>query len=251
MTSNELIRAFQTEIHQKDRPPQVETKDILYFLNRAQENFIKDKFAGKRTSTQGFEESQDLIDDLRVFYRQDCETETIYAGESAGVEGVESDETFLPSDYLHLVSARAGLHVSTDFKNGRREDFTWETTRATYEGTDYSKRIAAPSQSYDEKTVPLKMTQGQRLYSMATDPFHEPVHHRPLFDLNNDRINVYTTSEFIVDRIIINYIRSPKTITIEGTGQTSELPDDLHRELVNRAVRLFLQKRPQRSPSDE
>ena len=251
MDVHELIRAFQTEIHQKDRVPQVETKDILYFLNRAQENFVKDKFAGKRTSVQGFEQSQDLIDDLRVFYRQDCETETIYGGVEAAVKGIESDETFLPSDYLHLVSARGVLHVSTDFKNGRREDFTWDITTATYDGTDYDKRIAAPSQSYDEKTVPLKMVQNQRLYSMALDPFQEPVHHRPLSDLNNDRINVYTTSEFIVDRIIINYIRSPKTITIEGTGQTSELPDDLHRELVNRAVRLFLQKRPQRSPSDE
>jgi hypothetical protein len=245
MDATELVESFQREIHQEDNVPRVDTGDIVYFLNKAQENFVKDKFAGKRSSRDGFEESQDLIDDLRTLYRKDCVTQTIYGGESAHARNAEVDQAFLPSDYVHLVSARARVHVSTDIgPTGDREEFTWQLVQADYKGDTYQKRTASPSQTYDVKTVPVAMKQSQRIYGMLASPFHSPTHSRPLSDLNNDRINVYTNTAFIVDAVLINYIRSPQSITLDGEGQTSELPEELHREIVTRAVRLFLQTRP-------
>lgn len=248
----ELVKSFQREIHQGDNVPRVDTGDIVYFLNKAQENFIKDKFAGKKTTREGFQESQDLIDDLRTFYKKDCLTETVYAGPSAHAGDTKVDQTFLPEDYLHLVETRAKVQVSTDFnKYGKRTDFDWRINPAMYKDKRYNKRVARSGQSYEEKIVPTNTVQSQRVYGMLSSPFRAPRPNRPLSDLNNNRVSVYTSSKFIVDTIIINYIRSPKSITIKGSGQTSELPEEFHRELVDRAVRLFLEKRPQRSPSSQ
>lgn len=251
MDATQFVKSFQREIHQEDDVPRVDTGDILYFLNKAQENFVKDKFAGKRTSRDGFEESQDLIDDLRTLYEKDCETQTIYGGESSHSSGAWVDQSLLPTDYLHLVNARARIHVSDEFRQGARTDFDWTTTTADYDGTTYNKRVASAGQTYKSKVVPVAMKQSQRIYGLLVSPFHSPTHNRPLSDLNNDRLNVYTNSEFIVDSVLMNYIRIPQEITLDNGGQTSELPEDLHREIVTRAVRLFLQTRPQPSTSSQ
>lgn len=251
MNATQFVKSFQREIHQEDDVPRVDTGDVLYFLNKAQENFVKDKFAGKRTSRDGFEESQDLIDDLRTLYEKDCETETIYAGPSSHSRGAWVDQSFLPTDYLHLISVRARVHISDEFSMGERTDFDWDTITATYDGTDYNKRTAAAGQTYEEEVVPVAMKQSQRIYGLLVSPFHSPTHNRPLSDLNNNRLNVYTNSEFIVDSVLMNYIRIPQEITLDDGGQTSELPEELHREIVTRAVRLFLQTRPQPSTSSQ
>lgn len=247
MTTQELIQAFQSELHQRDRGPIADTDDILYFLNKAQENFLKDKFAGSRTSALGFEQSQDLTDDLRVFFEKDCLTQALYAGSNARWEDIDVDWAPLPADYLHLVSARAKTHVSDSFNGTRREDFSWDTQTATYDGEEYPKRVASPSQTYDEKVVTLRFAQSDDMFRKLDDPFHTTIHNSPLCDLNNDRVNVYTNSTFITEAVVMNYIRAPKEITLDGVPQSSELPEALHREIVERAVRLFLQFSPRTS----
>lgn len=249
MTSTELVRAFQSELHQRDRDPIGDTDDLLHFLNKAQENFVKDKFAGSRSSALGFEQSQDLVDDLRVFFEKDCLTQTLYAGGSARWKNIEVDWAPLPGDYLHFVSARARVHVSDKFEMfGEREDFTWDLQEATYDGATHPKRVASASQSFSEEIVTLRFSQSDDIFRRLEDPFHKPNHNSPLCDLNNDRVNVYTSGEFIADAVVMNYIRAPREISLEGPApQTSELPEALHRELVDRAVRLFLQFSPRPS----
>jgi hypothetical protein len=247
MTAKELIQAFQSELHQRDRGPIADTDDILHFLTKAQENFVKDKFAGNRTSALGFEQSQDVTDDLRVFFEKDCLTQTMYAGSNARWENIEVDWAPLPADYLHLVSARARTQVSDSFTGINRDSFVWDFQEATYEEDTYSKRVANASQSFETKVATLRFSQSDDVFRKLDDPFHTTIHNSPLCDLNNDRLNVYTNSTFITEAIVMNYIRAPKEITLDGVPQTSELPEALHREIVERAVRLFLQFSPRSS----
>lgn len=251
MTAEELFRAFNSELHQRDSTLVADSDDIRYFLNKAQDQFVLNRFAGERITAEGFEQSQDLRDDLRVFFKKDCRTEAIYGLEDARVYDIEADSVFLPSDYLHLVSPRAEVLVSTSITSkGEREDLSWKIGTGTFDGTDYDKRIPESGESYDRKVVPARVTQSQSVYAELDDPFHTTVHEGPVCDLNKDRLNLYTDGKFIVDAVQFNYIRQPIEICLEdknGDPNTSELPDALHQELVDLAVRLFLQYNTQSS----
>jgi len=251
MTAEEMVRGFQSELHQRDGPQIADSDDILYFLNKAQDNFLLDKFSGKRSSAEGFEQSQDLIDDLRVFYKKDCRTKTIYGLEEAQVFDFEVDTVFLPSDYMHLVTPRAEILVSDSITSkGEREDLSWKIGTGTFDGTDYDKRVPESGETFDREVVPARLTQSQSVYEELNDPFHTTAYNAPLCDLNKDRLNVYTAPEFIVDAVVFNYIRQPIEICLEdgqGGSNTSELPEALHQEIVERAVMLFLRNYPQSS----
>lgn len=251
MTAEELIRGFQSELHQKDGPQITDSDDILYFLNKAQDNFILDKFSGKRSSAEGFEQSQDLIDDLRNVYRKDISINAIYALTNASIHGIEVDSIFLPSDYMHLVTARAVNLVSTEVSGSERENLEWELSTITDgDGNDYSKRVPRSDQAWKEKRAPIRYSQSQSVYELLDDPFHRPSYKTPLCDINNDRLNVYASPHYIVDKVIINYIRQPIEICLDdgsGNSNTSELPEMLHQEIVERAAMLFLRNYPQSS----
>lgn len=253
MTAEEMVRGFQSELHQSDGPQIADSDDILYFLNKAQDNFVLDKFSGKRTTLEGFEQSQDLIDDLRVLFKKDCRTEAIYGLEEAGVYEVEVDTIFLPSDYLHLVSPRAEILLSDSItSNGKRESLSWRNGTGTFDGTDYDKRVPDSGETFDRKTVPARLTQSQSIYRELDDPFHTTSHQAPICDLNKDRLNVYTAPTFIVDAAKFNYVRQPIEICLQdenGDPTPCELPEPLHQEIVERAVQLFLQYTPQ--PSEQ
>lgn len=252
MTTKQLIKAFQSELHQRDRGPVADTDDILHFLTKAQENFVKDSFAGKRTTRDGFEQSQDLIDDLRVFYKKDCVTETVYAGCPARWKDIYVDYSTLPDDYVHLVSARARVKYSTRTTPRGRKPLDWDIVTVTVGETEFQKRVVAGSEQAERMVTTLRLSQSDDVFQRLDDPFHTTIHNSPVCDLNNDRVNVYTSSEFITEAIVLNYIRAPKEITLGETPQTSELPEVLHRELVDRAVRLFVQRFPRSSqPEDE
>lgn len=245
MTAEEMVRGFQSELHQKDGPQIADSDDVIYFLNKAQDKFLLDRFSGKRSSAEGFEQSQDLRDDLRVFFKKDCRTEAIYGLEDASVFNIEADSIFLPSDYMHLVQARAEVLVSDSLTvNGKREELSWKKGTGTFDGTDYDKRIPESGESFDRVVVPIRLTQSHSVYTELDDPFHTTTYQAPLSDLNKDQLNVYTDSVFIIDAVLYNYVRQPIRICLrdsQGNPQTSELPAALHQEIVERAVALFLQ----------
>jgi len=248
VTAKELIEAFQIEVHQQDGPSIRDTDDVLHFLNRAQQNFILDKFAGSGSSILGFEQSQDLIDDLRVFYKKNCRIECIYGGNNAKLKDFEVDLAFLPGDYLHLVEPRADVYKASTFNpKGKRNTLDWDLGSATYDGNTYDKRVAASGEVYDTEIMPLRLTQSMSVYRELLDPFHKSTPNAPICDISEDVLSVYTDNTFIVDAVLFNYIRQPKKITLGNSPQTSELPESLHQEIVNRAVRLFLRYIPKSS----
>lgn len=216
MTPTEMQNSFLTEIKTKDHTV-IGSDDIFYYLNKAQENWIKEKFA------QGFELTQSLTDDLKTFFKKDVSIDASYGGSLAQFGDYEVDYIDLPSDYLHLISQRSRVNYS-------------------FNGISYT--LSGGSRVADGKFKTdiyfNKWVQSDDIYQLLSDPFNTTKHTKPLSDINDQRINIYTNDRFIIDEGIINYIREPKEIDPE-TGQSSELPNIYHKEIVQQAVALYSQ----------
>jgi len=219
MNPIEMHNAFLSEakIPEDRKGSVIESFDVFYYLNKAQEQWILQKFP------QAFEISQDLIDDLRIFYEKDVSIDASYGGTDAKFGKFEVDYIEFPNDYLHLVSQRSQVAynydgISYSLSNGRRE----------------------PDGDYENDIYFNKWTQSDDIYKLLSDPFNTTKHNNPITDINDQRINIYTNDNFLVERGIINYIREPKKID-PNAGQTSELPEIYHREIVQQAVALYSQ----------
>lgn len=216
MTPTEMQNSFLTEIKAKDHTV-IGSDDIFYYLNKAQENWIKEKFA------QGFELTQSLTDDLKTFFKKDVNIDASYGGSLAQFGDYEVDYIDLPSDYLHLISQRSKVNYS-------------------FNGINFNisggSRVA--SGKFKTDIYFNKWVQSDDIYQLLSDPFNTTKHTKPLSDINDQRINIYTNDRFIIDEGIINYIREPKEIDPE-TGQSSELPNIYHKEIVEQAVALYSQ----------
>lgn len=80
-----------------------EQKD--YWLNKAQDRFIKDKLYPQDTNKKGFEESQQRIDQLRTLIKESAELTPVSALTKYTIN--------LPNDYLYLVRHRCTTTDST------------------------------------------------------------------------------------------------------------------------------------------
>jgi len=220
MTPIELHNAFLSEakIPEDRKGSMIESFDVFYYLNKAQEQWILEKFSG------GFELTQDLIDDLRIFYKKDVDIDAFYAGTDAKFGDFEVDYIEFPDDYLHLVSQRSQVAYN-------------------YNGIDYTLDTSGrrePEGQYKSDIYFNKWTQSDDIYRLLSDPFNTTKHDNPITDINDQRINIYTNDNFLIQKGIINYIREPKEIDPE-TDQESELPEIYHREIVQQAVALYSQ----------
>lgn len=228
MTPTEMQNFFLTELKVRDHAT-LGSEDIFYYLNKAQEQWILEKFSG------GFELTQDLIDDLRIFYKKDVEIDAKYGGASARFGNYKVDYIEFPDNYLHLISQRSQVSYS-------------------YDGISYSVDADGkrqPSGNYKSDIYFNKWIQSDDIYKLLSDPFNTTKHNNPITDINDQRINIYTNDNFLIEKGILNYIREPKEID-PNTGQSSELPEIYHKEIVQQAVALYSQfSQPSNSQQQE
>lgn len=204
--------------------------DILYFLNKAQINFVKNNFSGLNERREGFEQSQRVIDELRVFHKKNIEAPTTYAGISKS--GYYIDRANIPSDSMFIISTASNVIYP-------------QGTDAINAGIIGSVRELKPGTNvYKEIIVDNDFSQSDDIYSLLSDPFNTTKKTSPLTDINEDYINVYTDKTFFVDKIFINYIREPQKIIFidkdNGGNKDCELPDFVHTKIVEDAVNLLL-----------
>lgn len=215
MTPIEMQNNFLVEVKARDFGATVDSSDIFYYLNKAQEKWLKEKY------DQGFEVSQALVDDLRVFLKKDVELDAKYAGDSARFKDYYVDYVEFPNDYLHAISYRSKVLYS--FKP------------ITFTVTNGSR---VPNESTKSAIYFNRFSQSDDIYKLLEDPFNSTKHTRPLVDINDRRINIYTNKKFVVDKVYLNYLREPKEISVE-TDQACELPEVFHEEIVEQAVGLY------------
>lgn len=215
MTPIEMQNNFLVELKARDFAATVDSSDIFYYLNKAQDKWIKEKF------DKGFEINQPLVDDLRVFLEKDAELDTQYAGDNASFDNFYVDYVKFPENYLHVVSSRSKVNYS----------FTPLTFTL-----DNGKRVA--NGSTKSAIYYNRYSQSDDIYKLLDDSFNTTKHSTPLVDINGSRMNVYTNEHFIIDKVLLNYIRQPKEISVEN-NQPSELPETFHEEIVEQGVSLY------------
>lgn len=183
--------------------------EVDFWLNRAQERFIKDRvFVSSDVKQLGFAGSQKRLDDIREIVSIN------YIDDTAATPGTESQEYDLPVDYLYLINLRARI---------------------------YKNRCAPADTSGSIFTVPVRLVNNVEVYFLQQDPFSRSQIDTPLATLSENDITVYQSNEsFILEGISLDYIRMPQEIDLQ-LNQTSELADHTHQEIVDMAVKNVLE----------
>jgi hypothetical protein len=183
--------------------------EIDYWLNRAQERFVKDRaFAHSDVKGLGFVANQKRLDDLREILAIN------YTDDVAAQVGADSQQYDLPVDYMFLVNLRARI---------------------------YRNRCQPADTSGPLFTVPVRIVNNMEVYFLQQDPFSRSQIDTPLATLNETDITVFQDNEsFILEGISLDYIRTPQEIDLQ-LNQTSELADHTHQEIVDIAVKNILE----------
>lgn len=207
-------------------------QEIDIYLNRATTLLIKERLEPLSNRLgKGFEQSQKRIDDLRTLVKKNEELDANEGSSNDGIEGIFSDVADFPDDYNYLLNVRFRLYYARegiDFTvtDGKREP-------DGDEGDDYKERLSFGS-----------FYQSDDIYTSLEDPLNTTSPKRPIFDVSENGITVYTDDTFLVDKIIINYLKEPATIEYgvddPEDDVDSDLPETLHEEIVDKAAQLIL-----------
>ncbi len=68
--------------------------------------------------------------------------------------------------------------------------------------------------------------------------YHKPIPTSPIAVMAGNNLFAYNSERFLVNRILVNYIRKPKAISL-SLNQGSELADSVHEEICDLAVQLL------------
>ena len=217
MTPKEMHLSFNNQLHTFDDKSirgQVDADLVEDWLNQAQDQYI--------TRAYNEKEDQQVRDILSPIIVKDNQIDATYGGSTSGIKNIYLDQVDTPNDFRYYLNSRSEVLVNHD-------GITWNVQS--------SSRV--PSNSYDTYIVSNKEYEIDDIYLLLQDPFRGPSYQEPVVDFSETHINVYTNDKFIVDSVILNYIRDPATISIKN-DVSCELHNFTHRDIVREAVRLFL-----------
>lgn len=229
MTVRQMQVEFGIQMNQMGDALVLHTKDILYWLNKSQEKFIIDQFAGKVKNSAGFETSQEITDNLRSLVVPNEELDS--SGYALNVlDSFSMDMAYLPTTYLFTLNIRVKAWINNPLME-------YVTTSGN--------RTPEPNKQKRSRVLISRFVQWVDVWKTLSDPFSTTSQSSPLHSISGNNILVYTDKTFIVDKVIIDYIRKAKELVISNptSSQTTtcELPEHTHKEIVELAVNLFLQ----------
>ena len=195
---------------------------IFSFINEAIDKFYKTRYSGINSKSEGFEQSQKRIDDLRSLVKTE-EYSTIANTDNRY-------EVELPSDYVMLLGDTAGIQPIDDYN-----DPCWKRD----EDGDYiikrNDTIEATIETIDRQ-LGNSLSEHRLKYCTA----------RPLRLIQGNKIYLYTDGKYKVSEYTITYLSKPVLLdskNITNTEYTS-LPEHTHMEIVKMAVQLYLATKP-------
>jgi hypothetical protein len=217
MTGREMQIAFGRNFEESGQMYTPLQSDVIFsLLNRGQELVVSELFPL-------FEENTVVTDALRPLVTT-TRVETVGDGVQQP-SGAYIDSALLPSTYRHLLSSSSVIEFS-------RGPLTFEISNG--------KRVATGVSS--TRVVANRQAQHDDILRLLQDPFNTTSRKSPLIVTDEVGISVYTDDTFVVSEVIIDYLREPKTISLEAEG-SSELPVFLHQQIVDRAFNLYLNDR--------
>lgn len=196
---------------------------IFSFINEAIDKFYKTRYSGINSKSEGFEQSQKRIDDLRSLVKTKKYTDTITNTDN-------KYEVELPNDYVMLLGDTAGIQPIDDYNDpcwGYSEDGDYIIKR--------NDTIEATIETIDRQ-LGNSLSEHRLKYCTA----------RPLRLIQGNKIYLYTDGKYKVSEYTITYLSKPVLLdskNITNTEYTS-LPEHTHMEIVKMAVQLYLATKP-------
>lgn len=191
-----------------------------YYLNEAQDRFIKTRYGKNNIYGVGFEEIQKRTDDLKNLVKSRFCTVSTVSHYS------ESGENIFRADINSLYSDEALITVSSD------------------EYMLYLKSSAKTCIGTCCKYFKVKLVQQDDLASVANDPFNKPRADRPIIFFEDGNIFIWVDQGTTVQSMLVTFIKRPVQINIGTYGLPKvecELSEYTHREIVQMAVQIALE----------
>lgn len=219
MTVREMQIAFDMQIQLVSDQLEVDEKPdsytILYFLNRAQENYIKENFLQKGQIVDNIEFLQKRSDVLRRLIVRDTGTESPTAITPTEVDG--GITLALPTDYLYYIQSFS--YATNDLVDG----------------------------GVNKKWSPNRVIGHDEVDMITNGLFNKPILRKPcvVFE-QDDKIVLYKDDDTDIFNISYTYLRKPLTMTLDTpvAGETTnecELDEYTHQDIVEMAVRMFIE----------
>lgn len=234
MNVKQMQYEFGMQMNQFAEPLVLSSDDILYWLNKAQEHFVISRYNASNHLRKGFEQSQQLVDDLKTVFKKDKLLEVHFLGESRySLENFYAEYAQFEDDHLFLINQRS--EIAYNYPSVEYELLELASSK--------TKRQAVGS--YVTKVVSNRFSQSDDIFTLLNDPFNTTKASSPITDVSELGITVYTDKTFLVKNVIVSYIKRPKELSLgeEGINTTNEceLPKHTHKEIIQLAVDMFLQ----------
>lgn len=221
MTARQMQIAFQDSFERAGLELNITSTELFKELNDAQDQIVSQLF-------NQFEQSNQVSAALAPLVVRNTAINTAYPVVDT-LDGFDVDRATLPADFRFLIALRAKVEWVFGGYSGTVLDGSQNRTVINLDKVT-TKRACRISQQDD-------------LYTLLEDPFNKPIFRDPIAVVHDTYIDVFTNdSTFTVPAVYLDYLKDPDQITITGGDTPSELPDDLHRQIVDTAVERYLQR---------
>lgn len=218
MTVREMQAAFDMQIQLisesmaiKEKP---DSHTIVYFLNTAQDKYLRDTYLSKGGMQGNIEFIQQRSDVLRNLIKRHTNQESLTALSATEVDG--GIEMNLPSDYLYYLQS-------------------------------FSYAINLLTGSNVKIWTPNRLVDHAGISKISESLFNKPILRKPcvIFE-ENDKAILYKDIDTQIFNLSYIYLRKPKRMTLNTLPSLEftnicELDSFLHPEIVEIAVKLFIE----------
>lgn len=214
--------------------PSFEDEELVYWLNVAQQRWVKTKFSGNNIYKADYNDMQKRISDFKNLI-------------------VNIDDTTPGTTYQDFEAGTVAVVDFTDIFSESYEDVDLTTWQAVGKLLFYldSKSVVTRAESYD---VYAPRTTGlvQNVDIVAEDAskylstlYNSPYFERPVCFIDGNNLVVITDDYSTISTVWIRYLRYPKELDLvfNNTRQTTtiELPEYAAQEIVDLAVTILIE----------
>ena len=244
----DLQIAFELEINKLDDAlTKPKSDDIEYWLNIGLDKFVKTRYSGVNYKSEGFEQSQKRIDDLRTLvtyklyqYPPDNVYNFTYVFRYATSITQEQLDS---SDYLTIDKKYGYIEylvtIPTDYMFALGDD--------TYIVSNDNNWPITVDGNFIPKRVPVLEVTSENITEKLNNSLSEYRLHgnyaRPLRIFVNNKITLISDDNYIVEAYLLTYLRRPNKIDLSTTPfeEYIDMPAHTHTEIVKLAAQAYLE----------
>lgn len=249
MTIREMQRNFMIKVRQFIQEPELESDDIEYYLNRAQEEFVKEQHAVIKDNTRNERFSntniQRAIENLRTLIN-----DGVFVNDSGATQGDLDNGTEIDNSY------RISLVDEDVFKNAvyiTQADITGSGGALT--SADLG-RLETPPSNYAyylrsrispdgtlAKAINCRIIDTNDISKFTKTKYNEPLFREPAILIEGDTLTIIYPSDFVGAagrQFDLTYMTNPESVSIK-LNRNCLLPEHTHNDVVDKAVELKLE----------